>query len=135
MSGRGLFLIRCKELFYGDANGSLCRMVTREGGRLGPDVISVCGFPQEYESLTVDTADGKEIKGVTLNEDILQRASHGHQRGRTAVTVAGTCQKFRLDLRGRTSRSPIRALHQLGAPQIMQVHNPLQLPASIHHHQ
>ena len=26
-------------------------------------------FPQEYESVTVVTADGKEIKGVTLNED------------------------------------------------------------------
>jgi cytochrome c oxidase cbb3-type subunit III len=26
-------------------------------------------FPQEYESVTAVTADGKEIKGVTLNED------------------------------------------------------------------
>jgi putative heme-binding domain-containing protein len=26
-------------------------------------------FPQEYETVTVVTADGKEIKGVTLNED------------------------------------------------------------------
>ena len=26
-------------------------------------------FPQEYESATAVTADGKEIKGVTLNED------------------------------------------------------------------
>jgi putative heme-binding domain-containing protein len=26
-------------------------------------------FPQEYESVTVVTADGKKIKGVTLNED------------------------------------------------------------------
>ena len=26
-------------------------------------------FPQEYESVTAMTSDGKEIKGVTLNED------------------------------------------------------------------
>jgi hypothetical protein len=26
-------------------------------------------FPQEYESVTAVTVDGKEIKGVTLNED------------------------------------------------------------------
>ena len=26
-------------------------------------------FPQEYESVTVVTADGKQIQGVTLNED------------------------------------------------------------------
>jgi hypothetical protein len=26
-------------------------------------------FPQEYETVTVITADGKEIKGVALNED------------------------------------------------------------------
>jgi cytochrome c oxidase cbb3-type subunit III len=86
-----------KELFYGDANCSLCHMVDGKGGRLGPDLSGVGGartrdalidsvrnpsrrlawglteatkeFPQEYESVTVVTADGKEIKGVTLNED------------------------------------------------------------------
>jgi putative heme-binding domain-containing protein len=26
-------------------------------------------FPQEYETITVVTADGKEVKGVALNED------------------------------------------------------------------
>ena len=26
-------------------------------------------FPQEYETVTVVTSDGREIKGVTLNED------------------------------------------------------------------
>jgi putative heme-binding domain-containing protein len=26
-------------------------------------------FPQEYETVTVVTADGKEVKGVALNED------------------------------------------------------------------
>ena len=26
-------------------------------------------FPQEYETVTVVTADGKQIKGVALNED------------------------------------------------------------------
>ena len=86
-----------KDLFYGDANCSLCHMVEGKGGRLGPDLTAVGGsrtreaivdsvrdpsqrlawglteatkeFPQEYESVTVVTADGKEIKGVTLNED------------------------------------------------------------------
>jgi cytochrome c oxidase cbb3-type subunit 3 len=86
-----------KELFYGDANCSLCHMVGGKGGRLGPD-LTVVGesrtresivdsvrnpsrrlawglteatkeFPQEYESVTAVTADGKEIKGVALNED------------------------------------------------------------------
>ena len=86
-----------KELFFGDANCSLCHMVEGKGGRLGPDLTAVGGsrtresiidsvrnpsrrlawglteatkeFPQEYESVTVVTADGKEIKGVALNED------------------------------------------------------------------
>jgi putative heme-binding domain-containing protein len=88
---------RGKDLFYGDANCSLCHMVAGKGGRVGPDLSAVGGsrtreaiidsvrnpsrrlawglteatkeFPQEYESVTIVTADGKEIKGVTLNED------------------------------------------------------------------
>ena len=86
-----------KELFYGDANCSMCHMVNGRGGRLGPDLSEVGTsrthaalvesvrdpsrrlawgltestkeFPQEYETVTVVTGDGKEIKGVTLNED------------------------------------------------------------------
>lgn len=86
-----------KDLFYGDANCSLCHMVAGKGGRLGPELTAVGGsrtreaiiesvrnpsrrlawglteatkeFPQEYESVTLVTAEGKEIKGVTLNED------------------------------------------------------------------
>jgi len=86
-----------KGLFYGDANCSLCHMVEGRGGRLGPDLTAVGGsrtreamidsvrdpsrrlawglteatkeFPQEYEGVTAVMADGKEIKGVTLNED------------------------------------------------------------------
>jgi len=86
-----------KELFYGDANCSLCHTVEGKGGRLGPELTSVGGsrtreaiidsvrnpsralawgltevtkeFPQEYETVTVVTADGKQIKGVALNED------------------------------------------------------------------
>jgi putative heme-binding domain-containing protein len=86
-----------KQLFYGDANCSLCHMVEGKGGRVGPELTGVGGsrtreaiidsvrnpsrrlawglteptkeFPQEYETVTVVTADGKEIKGVALNED------------------------------------------------------------------
>jgi putative heme-binding domain-containing protein len=86
-----------RELFYGDANCSLCHMVEGKGGRVGPELTAVGGsrtreaiidsvrnpsrrlawglteatkeFPQEYETITVVTADGKEIKGVALNED------------------------------------------------------------------
>jgi putative heme-binding domain-containing protein len=88
---------RGKDLFYGDANCSLCHMVAGKGGRFGPELTAVGGsrtreaiidsvrnpsrrlawglteatkeFPQEYESVTVITAEGKEIKGVALNED------------------------------------------------------------------
>ena len=88
---------RGKDLFYGDANCSLCHMVAGKGGRLGPDLTAVGGsrtreaiidsvrnpsrrlawglteatkeFPQEYESVTLVTAEGKQIKGITLNED------------------------------------------------------------------
>ncbi len=86
-----------KDLFFGDANCSLCHMVEGKGGRFGPELTGVGAsrtreaivdsvrnpsrqlawglteatkeFPQEYESVTVVTADGKEIKGATLNED------------------------------------------------------------------
>lgn len=86
-----------KELFYGDANCSLCHMLNGKGGRLGPELSGVGAsrtrealiesvrnpsqrlawglteatkeFPQEYETATAVTADGKQIKGVTLNED------------------------------------------------------------------
>jgi len=86
-----------KQLFYGDANCSLCHAAEGKGGRVGPDLTPVGGsrtreaiidsvrnpsrrlaggltestkeFPQEYETITAVTADGKEIKGVALNED------------------------------------------------------------------
>jgi cytochrome c oxidase cbb3-type subunit 3 len=86
-----------KELFYGDANCSSCHMVEGQGGRLGPDLTAVGTartveslvesvrspskrlawgltestkeFAEEYQTVTVVTSDGREIKGVTLNED------------------------------------------------------------------
>ena len=88
---------RGKTLFYGDANCSLCHMVRGNGGRVGPDLSGVGGtrtvealtesvrtpsqklawglteatkeFAQEYETVTVVLPDGKEVRGVTLNED------------------------------------------------------------------
>jgi putative heme-binding domain-containing protein len=72
-------------------------MVNGKGGRIGPDLSSVGStrrvealiqsvrdpsarlarglteptkeFPQEYETVTVVTSNGQQIKGVTLNED------------------------------------------------------------------
>jgi cytochrome c oxidase cbb3-type subunit III len=102
---------RGKDLFYGDGNCGLCHMVEGKGGRFGPELTGVGGsrtkaaiidsvrnpsrrlawgltestkeFPQEYESVTVVTADGKTIKGVTLNEDsftvqIMDAGEHIH---------------------------------------------------------
>lgn len=88
---------RGKQLFYGDGNCSMCHMVAGKGGRMGPDLSGVGGsrthealvdsirdpsrrlawgltegtkeFPHEYESVIAVTSDGKQIKGVTLNED------------------------------------------------------------------
>lgn len=86
-----------KELFYGTAGCSTCHMIQGKGGRLGPDLSTVGSsrsteylaeslrnpskrlaqgifetmkeFPQEYESVSVATADGTKLSGVVLNED------------------------------------------------------------------
>ena len=86
-----------KELFDGTARCSTCHMILGKGGRLGPD-LSTTGsarsmdylvesvrspsrrlaqgiseamkeFSQEYETVTVVTADGTKLVGVVLNED------------------------------------------------------------------
>jgi putative heme-binding domain-containing protein len=86
-----------KELFYGTAGCSTCHMIQGKGRRLGPD-LSTTGsarsidylvesvrspskrlaqgiseamkeFSQEYETVTVVTADGTKLVGVVLNED------------------------------------------------------------------
>lgn len=86
-----------KELFYGTAGCSTCHMMQGKGGRLGPDLSTVGSsrsteylveslrnpskrlaqgifeamkeFSQEYESVSVVTADGTKLSGVVLNED------------------------------------------------------------------
>jgi cytochrome c oxidase cbb3-type subunit III len=88
---------RGRQLFEGDATCSTCHMVNGNGGRLGPDLSDVATsrtpaaliesirnpsqrlawgltestkeFAQEYRTVTLVTADGKRLKGVTLNED------------------------------------------------------------------
>lgn len=86
-----------KELFYGSAACATCHMVEGKGGRLGPDLTGTGAarsidflieslrnpsrrlakgiseatkeFPQEYETVTLETADGQKFKGVILNQD------------------------------------------------------------------
>ncbi len=85
------------QLFEGDANCASCHMVNGKGGRLGPDLSDVATsrtadalvesvrnpskrlawgltestkeFAQEYRTVSLVTADGKKLRGVTLNED------------------------------------------------------------------
>jgi len=86
-----------KDAFFGSAKCFACHIVEGKGGRLGPDLTgtgssrsvesivesirnpsarlaaglteATKAFPQEYETVTVVTAEGKTITGVTLNED------------------------------------------------------------------
>jgi len=88
---------RGRQVFEADANCSSCHMVNGKGGRLGPDLSDVSTsrtsaalvesirnpnqrlawgltestkeFAQEYRTVTLVTADGKKLRGVTLNED------------------------------------------------------------------
>ncbi len=86
-----------KEIFYGSVACSTCHMIQGKGGRMGPD-LSTTGsarsteylvesvrnpsrrlaqgiseamkeFSQEYETVTVVTADGTKFLGVVLNEE------------------------------------------------------------------
>jgi cytochrome c oxidase cbb3-type subunit 3 len=88
---------RGDKLFHGSAGCFTCHMVQGKGGLLGPELTTVATarsydaliesvrqpskrlatglientkeFPQEYETVTVVTSDGKQYTGVALNED------------------------------------------------------------------
>ena len=88
---------RGDKLFYGAAGCATCHMVQGKGGRLGPELTNIATarstdaliesvrepskqlatglientkeFPQEYETVSVVTSDGKQYHGVALNED------------------------------------------------------------------
>ena len=88
---------RGDKLFHGAAGCSTCHMVKGKGGRLGPDLTNIATarslaalvesvrypskrlatglientkeFPQEYETVSVVTEDGRQYTGVALNED------------------------------------------------------------------
>ena len=88
---------RGEKLFRGSAGCSTCHIVQGTGGRLGPELTNIATarsqdalvesirypsrrlanglientkeFPQEYETVTVVTEEGKSFTGVTLNED------------------------------------------------------------------
>jgi putative heme-binding domain-containing protein len=88
---------RGDKLFHGATGCSTCHMVQGKGGRLGPDLTKIATarsidalvesvrypskrlatglientkeFPQEYETVSVVTEDGKQYTGVALNED------------------------------------------------------------------
>jgi cytochrome c oxidase cbb3-type subunit 3 len=88
---------RGEKLFRGSAGCGSCHIVQGKGGRLGPELTSIATarsreslvesirypsrrlatglientkeFPQEYETVTVVTGEGKSFTGVALNED------------------------------------------------------------------
>jgi putative heme-binding domain-containing protein len=76
-----------KMLFNGEAKCSTCHMVGGKGGRLGPDLTNVATsrstqsivesvrdpsrqLAPGYQTVTATTADGQEIKGFVMNEDL-----------------------------------------------------------------
>ena len=88
---------RGKSLFYGSAGCGTCHMFAGKGGRLGPDLTgagtarsteylveslrtpsrrlaqglleAMKEFPVEYETVTIETDQGKKYQGSLLNED------------------------------------------------------------------
>jgi len=88
---------RGDKLFHGSAGCFTCHMINGKGGRLGPELTNIATarsvvalvesvrnpsrhlaiglientkeFPQEYETVSVVTADGQAFTGVALNED------------------------------------------------------------------
>jgi cytochrome c oxidase cbb3-type subunit III len=117
-----------KQLFFGSAACSTCHMVNGKGGRLGPDLSTTASaratdyliesvrnpsrrlaqgifeamkeFPQEYETVKVETADGEKFTGVVLNEDsfTLQMLDMGEQVHLFDKAQLRSCEKSRESL-------------------------------------
>lgn len=134
-----------KDAFFGSAKCFACHMVLGKGGRLGPDLTNTGStrsmesmiesirnpslklapglaeatksYPQEYETVTAVTEDGKTITGVTLNEDafsvqIMDPAEKIHLLEK---------DKLRSFKKSRTSLMPAYDTSQLGEKELQDI--------------